>query len=68
MAQGNVMSPIKFAKLSKKKQQSYNRNHFSLGFESGFTRSLLRQVYDLRAAGKKLKGTSPVIFHKSDLS
>lgn len=68
MSQGNVMSPVKFARLSKKKQQAFNKNHFSLGFDLGFTKSLLHQVYELRSAGKKLKRTSPVIFHKSDLS
>lgn len=66
MAKGNVMSPFKFRKLSKKKQQSYNKNHFSLGFDPGFTRPLLRELYELRVAGKKTSKHSPVILHKTD--
>jgi ribosomal protein S13 len=66
MAKGNVMSPFKFRKLSKKKQQSYNKNHFSLGFDPGFTRPLLRELYELRVAGKKTSKFSSVILHKTD--
>jgi hypothetical protein len=67
MAQGNVMSPVKFKKLSKKQQQSYNQNHFSLGFDAGFTKPLLKELYDLRSTGKKFSKPSSVILHKSDL-
>lgn len=66
MAQGNVMSPLKFKKLSKKQQQSYNQNHFSLGFDSGFTKPLLKELYDLRSTGKKFTKASSVILHKSE--
>ena len=66
MAQGNVMSPVKFDKLSKKQQQLYNKNHFSLGFDPGFTRPLLKELYDLRSTGKKFVKSSSVIMHKSD--
>lgn len=68
MAKGNVMTPFKFKKLSKKKQQSYNKNHFSLGFDPGFTRLLLRQLFELRSLGKKTGKLSSVILHKSDIS
>jgi hypothetical protein len=67
MAQGNVMSPTKFAKLSKKQQQAHNKNHFTLGFDSGFTRLLLKQLYELRATGRKFGKISPVILHRSEL-
>ena len=67
MAQGNVMSPIKFQKLSKKQQQSHNKNHFSLGFEPGFTKPLLRDLYEMKISGKKFPKGSSVILHKSDL-
>ena len=67
MAQGNVMSPTKFARLSKKQQQAHNKNHFTLGFEPGFTRLLLKQLYDLRSSGQKFGKISPVILHKSEL-
>lgn len=66
MAQGNVMSPLKFKKLSKKQQQSYNQNHFSLGFDAGFTKPLLKELYDLRSTGKKFSKPSSVILHKSE--
>lgn len=68
MAQGNVMSPIKFEKLSKKQQQSYNQNHFSLGFDAGFTKPLLKELYDLRSTGKKFGKASSVILHKNESS
>lgn len=67
MAQGNVMSPTKFAKLSKKQQQAYNKNHFTLGFKPGFTRLLLKQLYDLRVSGQKFGKAAGVILHKSEL-
>jgi len=66
MALGNVMSPTKFDRLSKKQQQLYNKNHFSLGFESGFTRPLLRELYEMRSTGTKFTKKSGVILHKSD--
>jgi hypothetical protein len=68
MAQGNVMSPVKFKKLSKKQQQAYNQNHFSLGFDAGFTKPLLKELYDLRSTGKKFSKPSSVILHKADLN
>jgi len=66
MAKGNIMTPIKFKRLSKKKQQAHNKNHFSLGFDRGFTRLLLRDLFELRSLGKKTSKFSPVILHKTD--
>jgi len=68
MAQGNIMSPVKFDKLSKKQQQRHNKNHFSLGFEPGFTRPLLKELYEMKISGKKFSKKSSVILHKSDSS
>jgi len=66
MAQGNVMSPVKFKKLSKKQQQSYNQNHFSLGFDVGFTKPLLKEIYDLRRTGKKKAKPTTENKHKTE--
>ena len=48
MAKGQIMNPLKFNKLSKKQRQSFKKNHFSLGFEPGFTKSLLTELYKAR--------------------
>jgi len=37
-----------------------------LGFDPGFTRPLLRELYELRVAGKKTSKFSSVILHKTD--
>lgn len=48
MAKGQIMNPFKFKKLSKKQRQSFKKNHFSLGFDPGFTKSLLTELYKAR--------------------
>lgn len=48
MANGQIMNPIKFAKMTKKQRQSFKKNHFSLGFDPGFTKTLLRELYKAR--------------------
>lgn len=68
MSRGNVMSPTKFNKLSKKQKQAHNQNHFSLGFDSGFTKSLLKEIYDLKGAGKKPGKFGAAILYKMDPS
>jgi len=65
LAKGNVMTPRKFNKLSKKKKQAVNKNHFTLGFEAGFTRILLRELFQIRGQVTSRK-RSPVILHKID--
>jgi hypothetical protein len=48
MAKGQIMNPLKLNKLSKKQRQSFKKNHFSLGFDPGFTKSLLTELYKAR--------------------
>ena len=40
------MHPLKLKSLSKKQKQSYKKNYFSLGFDSGFTKPLLNSVFN----------------------
>lgn len=46
MANYQVMHPLKLKSLSKKQKQSYKKNYFSLGFDSGFTKPLLNSVFN----------------------
>jgi len=45
MANYQVMHPLKLKNLSKKQKQSFKKNYFSLGFDFGFTKTLLQDVY-----------------------
>jgi len=48
MAYGQIISPSKLKKMTKKQKQSLKKNHFSLGFDFGFTRPLLKELYKSR--------------------
>lgn len=48
MARGQIMNPMKYNKMSKKQRQSFKKNHFSLGFDPGFTKPLLTELYKSR--------------------
>lgn len=45
MANYQVMHPLKLKNLSKKQKQSFKKNYFSLGFDYGFTKNLLQEIY-----------------------
>lgn len=45
MANYQVMHPLKLKNLSKKQKQSFKKNYFSLGFDAGFTKILLQEIY-----------------------
>jgi ribosomal protein S13 len=45
MANYQVMHPLKLKNLSKKQKQSFKKNYFSLGFEIGFTKYLLQNIF-----------------------
>ena len=45
MANYQVMHPLKLKNLSKKQKQSFKKNYFSLGFDLGFTKTLLQEIY-----------------------
>lgn len=47
MSNYQVMHPLKLKNLSKKQKQSFKKNCFSLGFEPGFTKPLLMELYNL---------------------
>lgn len=42
-----IIHPFKLNKMSKKQRQSFNKNYFSLGFDVGFTKTLLNERYKL---------------------
>lgn len=48
MANGQIISPLKLDKMSKKQKQSLKKNHFTIGFDLGFTKVLLRDLYKSR--------------------
>lgn len=48
-----VIHPFKLNKMSKKQRQSFNKNYFSLGFDVGFTKTLLSERYKLGSDDSK---------------
>lgn len=45
MAQGNVISPTRLKKMSKKQKSSIGKNTLTLGFDVGFTKKVLTDLY-----------------------
>jgi ribosomal protein S13 len=45
MSRGNVVSPTRLKKLSKKQKSSLGKNNLTLGFEVGFTKQVLTDLY-----------------------
>jgi ribosomal protein S13 len=45
MANYQVMHPLKLKNLSKKQKQSFKKNYFSLGFDPGFTKILIKSMF-----------------------
>ena len=45
MAKNNVVSPQKLQKMNKKQRQALKKNNFSLGFDSGFTKKIIEDMY-----------------------
>jgi hypothetical protein len=67
MANNQIMNPMKFKKMTKKQKQSFKKNHFSLGFDPGFTKSLLKDLYNSRIdPDHKSDSGSKLIFRKSE--
>jgi hypothetical protein len=58
-----VMHPLKLKNLSKKQKQAYKKNYFSLGFDPGFTKSLLNEIYsnENTESSSNLSGSSLVL-------
>lgn len=64
MAKGNIVSPQKFNKMSKKQKQTVKKDTFSLGFDPGFTKKLIDSLYRTQfleqSKGKKKKRLSVI--------
>jgi len=67
MANNQIMNPLKFKNMTKKQKQSFKKNHFSLGFDPGFTKPLLKDLYNSRidSSGSGDQG-SKLIFRKHE--
>lgn len=54
MAKGNIVSPARLKKMSKKQRTAIGKNTVTLGFDVGFTRKVLLDLVRLQNI-KKLK-------------
>jgi len=63
MANYQVMHPLKLKNLSKKQKQSFKKNYFSLGFDPGFTKILIKTMFHTNESGSEsdLAGSSLVL-------
>jgi len=68
MSIGQIISPFKLKKMTKKQKQSVKSNHFTLGFDYGFTKPLLRDLYRSRT-DSTYKGDigSKLLFRKFEM-
>lgn len=67
MSKGQIMNPMKYNKMSKKQRQSFKKNHFSLGFDPGFTKPLLNELYRSRTDPEfKSNVQSRILFKKDE--
>jgi hypothetical protein len=67
MANGQIVSPARLKKMTKKQKQSVKKNHFTLGFDPGFTKPLLKELYKSRIdPDYKSDVASKLIFRKQD--
>lgn len=67
MANNQIMNPMKFKKMTKKQKQSFKKNYFSLGFDPGFTKPLLRELYNSRVEEDSKSENSKLIFRKGEV-
>ncbi len=68
MANYQVMHPLKLKNLSKKQKQSFKKNYFSLGFDVGFTKTLLQEIYTEEDNNLDGLSKSSLIFKDNRLS
>jgi hypothetical protein len=59
MAKGNVVSPTRLKKMSKKQKASIGKNTLTLGFDVGFTKKVLLDLYK-RDKLKRLRSSKNV--------
>jgi len=65
MSIGQIISPFKLKKMTKKQKQSVKSNHFTLGFDLGFTKPLLKELYRSRTdPNYKSDISSKLLFRK----
>jgi len=68
MAIGQIISPFKLKKMTKKQKQSVKSNHFTLGFDVGFTKPLLKELYRSRSdSNYKSDIASKLLFKKYEV-
>jgi hypothetical protein len=68
MARGHVITERRLSKLTKKQRAQHNLNHYSLGFTPGFTISLLRRLFKMRALiSNRYTKMSKLILNKGDM-
>jgi len=58
MAKGNIISPTRLKKMSKKQRNLIGKNTATLGFDIGFTKKVLLDFYKLNKL-KKIKSLKP---------
>lgn len=63
MAKGNIISPTRLKKMSKKQKSSIGKNTLTLGFDVGFTKKVLTDMYK-RDKLKTLKSVKNVKIKK----
>lgn len=68
MANYQVMHPLKLKNLSKKQKQSFKKNYFSLGFDYGFTKNLLQEIYSNESGNMDGLTKSSLIFKDDRLN
>jgi hypothetical protein len=66
MAKGNVISPTRLKKMSKKQKSSIGKNTLTLGFDIGFTKKVLLDLYK-RDKLKNFKTAKPVKARKKKI-
>ena len=57
MAKGQIVSPEKLKKMNKKQRQSIKKNTYSLGFDLGFTKKIVDQLYSSNQSNSAKKGS-----------
>jgi len=68
MANYQIIHPLKLKKLSKKQKQSFKKNYFSLGFDIGFTKLLLQNIFHTGDNSDQSSNKSSVVMRDERLN
>ena len=68
MANYQIMHPLKLKNLSKKQKQSFKKNYFSLGFDPGFTKLLLQNIFSINKSNSDFINKSSVVLRDERLN